>query len=245
MKQKFIRTWNGIYKGWSAPSLPEHILALQSKPIIRIFRVLGGLSTLALLGRGYLRVFEIKEYVLYGVMFIALLFLLYNLYIGWHRIKYIYKNIKDLEVRNSPLDRYATVIARVVFCAKGVCEIAPYVGGSLGLMLGVDQVLKDSGRDAFFGPLIGSGLNRVLPPRDNSYNWSQDLQRRLAVVDGHEKDIKNLSEAIKNLKGFENLSARDSEEFSAALDEIMKATNKELENSRGEVKELLDNHLKK
>lgn len=244
-KKIFIRTWQGIYKGWSAPSLPEHILALQSKPIIRIFRVLGGISTLALLGRGYLGRFELNGYVLYATMFIAFMFLLYNFYIGWYRIKYIYKTIKDLEVRNSPLDRYASLIARLVLCAKGVCEVAPYVGGTLGLMLSVDQVLKDSGRVAFFGPLLGSGLNSVLPTRNNSNIWSQELKRRLAVVDGKENDIKIISETIKKISGFENLRSKDSEEISAALDEILKATNKELDVSRAEVKELLDNQLKK
>lgn len=195
-KNKIIRTWHGIYKGWSAPSLPEHILVLQSKPIIRIFRVLGGISTLALLGKGFLGGFVLNGYVLYATLFVAFMFLLYNFYIGWYRIKYIYKNIKDLEVRNSPLDRYATLIARLVFCGKGLCDFAPYVGGSLGFMLGVDQLLKESGRDAYFSPLIGSGLNRVLPARSNSNIWSQELMRRLAIVDGHEKDVKIISETI-------------------------------------------------
>lgn len=243
-KKFFIRTWQGLSKGWSAPSLPEHILGLQSKPIIRIFRVLGGISTLALLGRGYLGRFELNGYVLYATLFIAFLFLLYNLYIGWNRINYISKNIKELEVRNSPLDTYATLMARLILCTKGFCELGPYVGASFGLILGVDQLLKDSGREAFFGPRIGSGLNSVLPPKINSYNWSQELQRRLSVVDGKEKDIKIINETINKINGFENLRSRDTEEISAALDAILKATNKELEESRGEVKELLDNPLK-
>jgi len=34
-------------------------------------------------------------------------------------------------------------------------------GLGLGLMLGAEQVLKDGGREAFFGPLLGGGLNKV------------------------------------------------------------------------------------
>nr|AYE93375.1 hypothetical protein C0990_000030 [Termitomyces sp.] len=99
-------------------------------------------------------------------MIVTFVFVLYNIYISSHRSCYIYKSINsdELEVQNSPLDRYATRIARIVMCAKGACDYAPHIGGALGLMLGVDPNLKDSNRDAFFGPLLGSGINKVLPP---------------------------------------------------------------------------------
>jgi len=57
-----------------------------------------------------------------------------------------------MDIRNSPLDKYASMLARVLFCAKGLCDTASPIGISLGLILGVDQVLKDGGRDAFLVP---------------------------------------------------------------------------------------------
>lgn len=62
---------------------------------------------------------------------------------------------------HSPLDKYVTMLGRVLLCAKSACDTATPLGVGLGLMLGADQVLKDGGRGAFFGPLIGSGLNRI------------------------------------------------------------------------------------
>jgi hypothetical protein len=46
------------------------------------------------------------------------------------------------------------MLARVMFCAKGICESATPLGLGLGLMLGADQVLKDGGRLAFFCPIL-------------------------------------------------------------------------------------------
>lgn len=53
-----------------------------------------------------------------------------------------------------------------MLCAKGVCDTAPSVGLSLGLMLGFDQIMDDNGHEKFFTPLIGKGLNLVLPQTD-------------------------------------------------------------------------------
>jgi hypothetical protein len=57
-------------------------------------------------------------------------------------------------------------LARVIFCAKGVCDTAQPVGLTLGLMLGYDEVIKTTGREAFFGPMIGESLNKILPKTD-------------------------------------------------------------------------------
>lgn len=144
------------------PTLPEEILAYQRNPIIRILRVVGGLSCLSLLGRG---IFNLQGLLLYISIFFTIVFLIYHLYLLKHRYRHIKKMLKseELDVRNSPLDRYASIIAKAIFCAKGVCETAQPVGLTLGLMLGFDEVLKAGGREALFAPMIGSGVNKILP----------------------------------------------------------------------------------
>jgi hypothetical protein len=48
---------------------------------------------------------------------------------------------KDLDVRNSPLDRLATLASRLIACAKGACDTAAPIGVSIGLMAGIDTIL--------------------------------------------------------------------------------------------------------
>jgi hypothetical protein len=41
------------------------------------------------------------------------------------------------------LDKYASILVKVLYCAKGFCDSAAPVGLGLGLMLGANLVLKD------------------------------------------------------------------------------------------------------
>ena len=96
VKKTIFRRIGLIVKfGLRKPNLPKNILALQNYPLIRIFRVLGGISTiclisnkLSILGEGYIYIIS-----LYVCVFITLSFNIYLFYIHYHRIKYIYKTM--------------------------------------------------------------------------------------------------------------------------------------------------------
>lgn len=96
-----LRTWNGVKKGIFTPTLPKEMLEFQRKPLIRILRVLGGLSWFSILGRGF---FELNGFILYVSLFFVLIFFIYHIYISIHRYKHIKKILMgpELEVRNSP-----------------------------------------------------------------------------------------------------------------------------------------------
>lgn len=199
MKKFINRVWLGIHKGWTTPNLPEHIIKLQSRVYIRIFRVIGGISTLSLLGRGF---FELNVYGLYLALVLTFMFFIYNLFIAYHKFKHLCKIIKrgDLEIRNSPLDRLATRIASLVACSKGVCEYVLLIGGALGLMLGMDQILRvrESNRDAFFLPLIGRGINKVDSNNTEVQTWSDSFKNHIKTAEEQGKDSEVLSKLDQN-----------------------------------------------
>ena len=62
MKKIIMRFWIGFKKGINTPNLPQEILLFQSKPIIRILRVLGGLSCLSLISHSYIHLQGIYLY---------------------------------------------------------------------------------------------------------------------------------------------------------------------------------------
>ena len=166
MKQQYKRFSNVFKIAFTTPNLPPHILEFQNNPFIRILRFLGGISFLLFLGniRGY---FVLPKYFLILLFMFCLLFFFYHIYISYQRQKYLRKLLKTLEIRNSPLDRFATQLLRVLCGVKGVCDtVASPLGLGVGLMIGADHFLVEGGKEAFFGPLIGGGLNKVLPKSD-------------------------------------------------------------------------------
>ena len=80
-KKKFFfsRFFIGLKKGILTPTLPNHIILLNNNPIIRIFRVLGGISILLILTHrlDYLGDGLLYLYTLVLCTVLALLFSLY------------------------------------------------------------------------------------------------------------------------------------------------------------------------
>ena len=111
----------GLKKGIQMETLPKNVRNVLDIPIIRIFRVIGGLSVLMfLLIRYDVISIELSFTVYILLSFMALLQLIQIVIISI--IKFVYglnkliKHRKDFEVRNSPLNRLATVTANLVYC---------------------------------------------------------------------------------------------------------------------------------
>jgi hypothetical protein len=99
MEKKILlnRIYIGFKKGFFKPTLPEKILIFQSNPIIRIFRVLGGLSILILLiHKKYELSFNI--FILYLLIAISFLFFMYHVIISFYRVINIIKILKSDEL---------------------------------------------------------------------------------------------------------------------------------------------------
>jgi hypothetical protein len=89
----------GLKKGWNTPTLPKHLLELQLKPLVRIFRVIGGISTLSLLTK---KINSFHYFFLYLAVFICILYSIYQFYIAFYRIKHIIYLLKseELDIKN-------------------------------------------------------------------------------------------------------------------------------------------------
>lgn len=147
-----------LKKGLFTPTLPNHIIQLNNNPFIRIFRVLGGISILLILTHrlDYLGNGLLYFSVLVICIVLAFCFSFYLLYLTWHRIKHMIKLLKsdELDVRNSPLDKLASKVARFILCSKGLCEAAAPVGVVFGGMAGIDELRKAKGLEPIFLPKL-------------------------------------------------------------------------------------------
>lgn len=193
------RFWKGFMMGWNMPTLPDNVLAFHNHPLVRILRVIGGLSIIIWLWT--------KDTHSYAILFLpfAMLQFLYMSIISIIKLKhkiYLWRSGK-LEVRNSPLDRLATLAIRLAACLKGACDIAVPTGGILGLGLGIDEVLKHSGRNAIFKPTLGEYLDKALTsigienPNDKIY---QDVLRYVRRLNINLLKLKDEIEGLNELK---------------------------------------------
>nr|YP_009517261.1 hypothetical protein DXG01_000029 [Tephrocybe rancida]YP_009517274.1 hypothetical protein DXG01_000030 [Tephrocybe rancida]AYE93184.1 hypothetical protein DXG01_000029 [Tephrocybe rancida]AYE93185.1 hypothetical protein DXG01_000030 [Tephrocybe rancida] len=103
------RTWKGVHKGLTTKTLSSGMLEFQQKPLIRVIRVLGGVSWLAILGKSYIK---LNSFGLYVALFFVIIFFIYQVYVTINRFIYIRRILKSnvLDIKISPLDRYASLI---------------------------------------------------------------------------------------------------------------------------------------
>jgi hypothetical protein len=147
IKTIFQRLILGLKKGWTTPTLPNHIINLQNKVFIRVLKSLGGISIifiithrLELLGNGLLY----KICLIICIVF-SLIFIIYLLYINYYRINHMYKVLKnnDLDICNSPFDRFSIFAKKLSWYSKGFLEAVAPIAITLGLRKFKFIILKE------------------------------------------------------------------------------------------------------
>lgn len=208
----------GLKKGWVTPTLPENITKFHDKPIVRLFRILGGLSVIITLGKVNFS-FDLPIYIFYISFFITILFFLYMLVINIIRLIHIVKILKsdELDVRNSPIDRIASLTARILLCGKGIC-LGGAVGGSVvGAGLALDNSLVNTGNEPIFSPQIVGLLKKILPEgvikptSPQSSITSIEIGSIISKLDSNQLDqvgLKDVKNAIVKAKSL-SLSEKD------------------------------------
>ena len=83
MKKKtiFQRLLIGGKLGWNTPTLPENVIKFQMNPLIRILRVLGGISTILLLSN------KVSSYSMY-VFYLVFFFCFFIFYLSYNNFSY-------------------------------------------------------------------------------------------------------------------------------------------------------------
>jgi|SRR5271154_2857996 len=246
MKNIIKRLFTGFKKGYQTPTLPNHILQIQSYLIIRMLRFIGGLSFLLLVGKSHL---NYPIYVLYSALFFTSIFTIYHFIISYYRIKHIYNILKsnELDIKNSPIDRLATLGARALLCFKGVCDTtAQPVGLTLGLMLGVDEIFKAGELEPIFAPLLGGILKNALPESVTKSSTRLINEQIANITNNNVESLTNesLLERFQNLNLKGDLTKDEFLEMRQLLIDNQDRLKKENDVFKSKILELLDKKVK-
>lgn len=153
----------GLKKGISIPNLPNKINKFYSNIYIRILRVFGGICLLLVLTQQYSIFPKNLHKIIIIIGFIQsiqiILILIIKIIYGVYTLKY---KSKDFEVRNSPLNRYATQFAKIIYCMKVGCAVTGGAAGIIGGGVAFDAVLVEANRKPFFVLMLGRAYIFVL-----------------------------------------------------------------------------------
>jgi hypothetical protein len=223
--------------------LPEDILKIHSYPIIRIIRFLGGISFLFILTKRHLD-FQYSNIFLYIAFFFTIIYTIYKIILSFYKIRHMIKVLRSdsLDIKNSPLDRFATFSVRLLWCFKTSCDAAQPIGLGLGIMLGADEILVSANKEPIFKPILGGLLNMVLPEGSHK-NPSSVIMDHIKSMENYKMELKqsnSLLERFQNSEENGGLTPSEFKEYGEILNQHKDSLIKERENISSKILEELE-----
>jgi hypothetical protein len=140
--------YKGILKGFNIPLLPDKISNIYNYIFVRILRVIGGICLILVLSKFYLQfpnylgkiILLLSVVQTTQILIISLIKIIYGIY-------NLIKNPKLFEVRNSPINTFATHLAKFIYCAKVGCGITVGTGVAVTTGMAMDAIIEEAGLD--------------------------------------------------------------------------------------------------
>ena len=229
IKNIFLDIWLGIKYSFKLPSLPQVVAKFHNYPLIRVLRVLGGISILLVLSKWEFA-YKYLFYLIFPLAFLQFIYIIIINIIKFIYIIYLWKN-KKLQVRNSPLNKLASFSVTLISCVKGTCVLGLSGGTALGMGLGIDELLMSYGRDPIFRDTLGKGLDKTL----NSLGF-QNPNKDITNSDVDLKTLKyrynKLIELNKDIDELNSLSNQTGTKDSEFIKEIKNDLKKRIEEEK-------------
>lgn len=125
--------------------MPPKIMSFNNHPFVRIFRVIGGLSVLTVLLKNHLLFFLPVQYL---VLFLAFVHIVYIVIISLIKLFYGISRFwtDELNIRNSPLDQFASLTGKLLYCWKIGYQVGSTSIGLAGSSVIADSILEAGGQ---------------------------------------------------------------------------------------------------
>lgn len=224
------RIITGIKLGWNTPLLPPKRISFNNYPLVRIFRVIGGLSVVTVLLKNHLLLYLPLQYLILLLAFVQITYIvilsMIKVYYGISRFW-----TDELNVRNSPLDHLASLTTKMLYCWKIGCQVGSAGIGLVGTSVITDTILEAGGQEKVFTPLIGKGVKYIIggKPADNLFvNINKDVKNLKDSRDVLD-NVKKLAEQCDSLLDTKDLTKDEVQSIRSALDEVKKLAKSKLQ----------------
>ena len=215
-KNLFKRLITGLKQGWNAPVLPNKVLNLHNNILVRIFRVLGGVSIVTVLSKKHLLLYFPLNYI---VLLIALLHFIYITVIII-KLGYGFKVLisDKLIVKNSPLDRFATTAGKLLYCWKYGSQVGSAGLGLVGTSFMIDSILEAGDKEKIFTPLPIKGVKLFVNGKSADQTLI-DIKSNIKKLENSKKTFEQINDLFSKAEG-----ALDSKDFSKQDIDSIKST---------------------
>lgn len=227
LRQRFII---GLKHGWNVPLMPDKVSRFHNHPFTRIFRVLGGLSVITVLLKKHLVFLLPFQYLILSLAFIHVSYIVIISIIEiYHGIKILRSD--KLNIRNSPLDSFASYTGKLLYCCKIGCRINSASVGLAGGSVIADTILEAGGQEKVFTPLIGKGVKYMIrgKPADSYYSDMNANLKYLKTTKERLDEVKRLAEECEKTLDSSDLSKDEINSVRSALDEVRKMEKSKLQ----------------
>lgn len=157
-KTLFQRFINDLKIGWNTSMLQEKVLNFHNHPFVRIFKVIGGISIITVLSKKHLLLYLPFKFI---TLTLALLHFIYIAYISIIKLWYDIKVLRSDKLKNSPLDRFATITGKLLYCWKYGCQAGSAGLGLVGTSFMIDSIIEADDHPKVLTPL-GKGVKFVI-----------------------------------------------------------------------------------
>src|ERR1700712_4695371 len=227
----------GVIKGYNLETLPQNVTNILNNPIVRILRVIGGLSFLLslLIKNGTI---ELPVYLILFINVIALIQLFQIVIVSIIKLNYgirkLILNRSEFEVRNSPLNRIATYSANLIYCWKIGCQLGSSSVGLLGSAVLIDGILQAADQEKIFEPVLSKAVNAIIGTKNAKDIYKEFAEKASKLADDAAKNqelMRNLDSSVKDITSLVDngvLTPEEGKEIQAGLEDLKQEGFKDL-----------------
>ena len=165
LKLSLIKTdfYKGAHRVWVIPKMPVSIYKIHNHIFVRILRFCGGIAFLIMVTNIYSDFPFLIKFFINILAFLLMVWIVFISLVKFFFGVYVLMYHRDwLEVRNSPLNKAASIISNVLYWGLiGGCLVTAGVGTASGLGIALDSLLEGSGYDPVFKPLAKKTIDYV------------------------------------------------------------------------------------
>jgi len=197
--QKFI---SGFKEGLNMNCLPDHILKIENKFYVKIFKSIGAFCIFLSVTKFS---YQFPILITYLIYLLSFLYSFYKFFIVFYVIKDFICFVKNgyIIIRNSPFELLTTIGKILAKGVKNSTKATIGTGIAYTLAKEVDDILEEEGKDRYFIPKIHESIASIPGLKENILKFAEAIGIKDSInktgMDNIKKQGQKINEAIKNL----------------------------------------------